>query len=113
MIGIWRRIADLILQGDYYPLTPYHRSADQRLVRQFDRPEEGRGFIQAIRLPAATVETLTVYSQGLQEEAGYRFENPETGETRELTGAAVQQQGFTFALPKRAGAVWMYQWRTA
>jgi hypothetical protein len=39
----------------------------------------------------------------------YRFENPETGETRELTGAALQQSGFTFALPKRAGAIWFYR----
>jgi alpha-galactosidase len=109
MIGIWRRIADLILQGDYYPLTPYHRSADQWVARQFDRPEEGRGFIQAIRLPAAAPDTLTVYPQGLQAEAVYRFENPETGETRELTGAALQQQGFAITLPKRAGAIWMYQ----
>ena len=79
------------------------------MARQFDRPEEGRGFIQGIRLPATKAETLTVYPQGLQTEAVYRFENPETGEIRELTGMALQQQGFCFALPKRAGAVWMYQ----
>ena len=54
MIGIWRKVADLILTGDYYPLTPYHRLADQWVARQFDRPEEGREFIQAVRLPAAT-----------------------------------------------------------
>jgi alpha-galactosidase len=109
MIDIWRRIADLMLQGDYYPLTPYHRSADQWVAWQFDRPEEGRGFIQGIRLPAAVPETLTVCPRGLQAEAVYRFENPETGETRELTGAALQEQGFAITLPKRAGAIWMYQ----
>jgi alpha-galactosidase len=109
MIAIWRQVADLMLQGDYYPLTPYHRSPDQWVARQFDRPEEGRGFIQGIRLPAAPAETLTVYPQGLEAGATYRFENPETGETRELTGAVLQGQGFCFALPKRAGAIWLYQ----
>jgi alpha-galactosidase len=109
MIGIWRRVADLILEGDYYPLTPYHRSPDQWVARQFDRPEEGRGFIQGIRLPAAVPDTLTVYPRGLQAEAVYHIENPETGETRDLTGAALQQQGFAITLPKRAGAVWVYQ----
>jgi alpha-galactosidase len=109
MIGIWRRVADLMLAGDYYPLTPYHRSADQWVARQFDRPEEGRGFIQGIRLPAAAAATLTVYPQGMQTEAVYRFENPETGETRELTGATLQEQGFAITLPKRAGAIWIYQ----
>jgi hypothetical protein len=39
----------------------------------------------------------------------YRFENPETGETLELTGAAAQQHGFVFALPPRMGAIWSYQ----
>ena len=27
MIDIWRRASDLMLNGDYYPLTPFHRSA--------------------------------------------------------------------------------------
>jgi len=108
MIAIWRRTADLILNGDYYPLTPLHRTPEQWVARQFDCPEEGRGFIQGIRLPTAPEEALTVYPKGLVPEAVYRFENPETGETRELTGAAIQRDGFTFALPKRAGAVWFY-----
>ena len=109
MIEVWRKVAGLMLEGDYYPLTPYHRAADQWVARQFDRPEEGRGFIQGIRLPAAPEETFTVYPKGLQAEATYRLENPETGEVRELTGAALQSQGFCFALSKRAGAIWLYQ----
>ncbi len=109
MIGVWRKVAGMMLEGDYYPLTPYHRSADQWVARQFDRPEEGRGFIQGIRMPAAPAETLTVYPQGLEAEANYHFENPETGEIRDMTGATLQGQGFCFALPKRAGAIWLYQ----
>jgi len=109
MIAIWRQVADFFLTGDFYPLTPYHRSPGQWVARQFDRPEEGRGFIQGIRLPKAPAETLVVYPQGLRPDVLYRFENPETGETRELTGAAVQQHGFVFALPPRAGAIWLYQ----
>ena len=109
MIEVWRKVAGLMLEGDYYPLTPYHRAADQWVARQFDRPEEGRGFIQGIRLPAAPEETFTVYPKGLQAEATYRLENPETGEVRELTGAALQSQGFCFALSKRAGAIWIYR----
>ena len=109
MIAIWRRATDLLLYGDYYPLTPYHRTPRQWVARQFDRPEEGRGLVQAIRLPAAPEETLAVFPQGLVPDAVYSFENPETGETRTLTGTALQQNGFAFALPKRAGAIWFYQ----
>ena len=109
MIAIWRRIADLMLHGDYYPLTPYHRSPEQWVARQFDRPGERRGFVQGIRLPKAPEETLIVYPRGLRPDVVYRFENPETGETRDLSGTAAQQRGFAFALPPRAGAIWLYQ----
>ncbi|MEI6970319.1 MAG: NPCBM/NEW2 domain-containing protein [bacterium] len=109
MIGVWRRAADLILSGDTYALTPYHRSNRQWVARQFDRPEDGRGFIQAIRLPQAPEESLVIYPRGLKPDAVYRFENPETGETRELSGATLLENGFVCKLPKRAGAIWFYQ----
>ena len=35
--------------------------------------------------------------------------DPETGETRELTGKAVRRDGFTIACPKREGAIWFYR----
>ena len=109
MIAIWRRAAALMLHGDYYPLTPFHRSAAQWVAWQFDRPEQGRGLLQGIRLPACPQETLTVYPQGLRATATYRLENPETGETRELLGGELLRAGFTFALPPRSGAIWFYQ----
>ena len=112
MLRIWRRVAPLMLEGDYYPLTPIHRSPEKWVARQFDCPEEGRGFIQGIRLPACAEETLVAYPKGLRAEATYVFENPETGKVRELTGTAVQQDGFTFTLPKREGAVWFYRLKT-
>lgn len=64
-----------------------------------------RFHLQAIRLPAAPEETLVVYPKGLVPDAVYRFENRETGETREMTGAVVQRDGFTFTLPKREGTI--------
>jgi len=39
----------------------------------------------------------------------YRFENPESGKVRELCGADLQRDGFTFSLPKRAAAFWLYR----
>ena len=60
MIAIWRRASDLILYGDYYPHTPFHRSGEKWVAWQFDNPETGCGFIQGIRLPSALEETLTI-----------------------------------------------------
>jgi alpha-galactosidase len=109
MIAIWRQAADLMLNGDYYPLTPIHRMPEKWVALQFDCPEEGRGFIQGIRLPVCPAETLVVHPKALKPETAYVFENPETGETRKLAGKDLQRDGFTFALPKREGAIWFYR----
>jgi alpha-galactosidase len=109
MIPIWRRTSDLILFGDYYPLTPFHRSDQGWCARQFDRPELERGFIQGIRFPASPDETFTVYPQAMQPLVTYFFENVETGESQEISGEELNRVGFTFALPTRSGAIWFYR----
>jgi alpha-galactosidase len=109
MIDVWRRAAPLMLYGDYYPHTPFHRSASEWVVRQFDDPVAGHGLVQGIRLPAAPAETTTVHLQGIDSDTQYRFENVESGETREIAGAALIRNGFTFALPARGGAIWFYR----
>jgi alpha-galactosidase len=109
MLEIWRRAAGPMLTGDYYPHTCVHRTAEKWVVRQFDCPETGCGFIQGIRLPASPFNSLVVYPKGLIPDAVYRFENPETGQTVERTGMALINDGFVFEVPKRAGAIWFYQ----
>ena len=108
MLGIWRRAAELSLDGDYYPLTPIHRTPEKWVARQFDCPETGQGLIQGIRLPACPGETLVVHPKALRPDAIYLFENPETGETKELAGHAIVRSGFSFVLPRRHGAIWFY-----
>lgn len=109
MIDIWRRASGTLINGDYYPLTPPHRSADKWVVRQFDSPEKGKGFIQGIRLQECAQESITIYPKAICRDAVYIFENPETGETRNITGDVLIQDGFTFTLAKRSGAIWFYQ----
>ena len=69
MIAIWRRASDLILYGDYYPHTPFHRSAEQWVAWQFDCPETGCGLVQGIRFPASPQETLTIHPKGIRPDA--------------------------------------------
>jgi alpha-galactosidase len=109
MIAIWRRASDLILYGDYYPHTPFSRSADQWVAWQFDSPEKGQGLVQGIRLPESKEGTLTIHPKGVDPHATYVFQNEESGETRNLAGKDLLQAGFTFALPARSGAIWFYR----
>ncbi|MHB9024241.1 MAG: alpha-galactosidase [Armatimonadota bacterium] len=111
MIALWRRAVGLLLFGDYYPLTPFNRRPDEWVAQQFDRPEESRGFLQAIRFPQAPNETLTIHPRALKQEAVYCLENAETGESRDIAGEELQRDGFTFALSPRSGALWFYRVR--
>jgi alpha-galactosidase len=113
MIAIWRRASNLLLHGDYYALTPAHRSAQAWVARQFHSPETDRGLVQGIRLPAAEQATLTVRLHGLRADALYHFENAESGESKEIPGNELIHTGFTFALSPRSGAIWFYHCYTA
>ncbi|MCC7355612.1 MAG: alpha-galactosidase [Anaerolineae bacterium] len=112
MIAIWRKAAALMLYGDYYPHTPGQRSAQGWVVWQFDAPETARGLVQAIRFPKSPEETMTVHLDGVRTDATYLFENPETGETKEIHGAALARDGFSITLAPRSGACWFYTLRT-
>jgi alpha-galactosidase len=109
MIEVWRKASRLILHGDYYPHTPFHHSPEKWVARQFDFPETGRGLIQAIRLPKAPEESLTIRPKSLRSDATYLLENPETGEIKTLSGETLARDGFTIPLPPRSGAVWLYK----
>ncbi|MEZ4863587.1 MAG: alpha-galactosidase [Caldilineaceae bacterium] len=109
LIALWRRAADPILYGDYYPHTPFHRSPQAWVAWQFDDPESNRGFIQGIRLPATPQASFTLQPHAIDPAANYLFENGETGETKELLGEVLLRDGFTFTLPTRTGAIWFYR----
>ncbi|HEY6498051.1 MAG TPA: glycoside hydrolase family 36 protein [Streptosporangiaceae bacterium] len=114
MIGIWRRAAELVVEGDYYPLSPAGRSGHDWVAAQFNRPPDlaGRGapdgFIQAIRLAHCDQPALKVVPRGLRMDATYLLENPETGQQREVKGASLAQDGLVFDLPPRSGSIWFY-----
>ncbi|HEY3285084.1 MAG TPA: alpha-galactosidase [Armatimonadota bacterium] len=109
MVGLWRQAAPILLDGDYYPLTPFSRDPFRWVAWQFDRPERGDGMLQGIRLAACQEQTLTVTLRGLEPGAEYLFENPETGEQRHLSEADLSRDGFTLSLPPRSGAIWLYR----
>ena len=109
MINIWRQANELMLHGDYYPLTPHSKSDDKWLVRQFDMPESGKGFIQGIRFAACPDEQIIVFPQSLNIGSTYLFTNPETEVSFEIQGFQLLNDGFKFKSPARSGIIWFYQ----
>lgn len=109
MVEIWRAAAETMLHGDYYPFTRYSKSSDKWDVWQFDRPEIGQGFIQAIRLAESRQDSITVIPRGISVDCQYVFEERESGQKLKISGAVLVRKGFTMVLPKRSGVIWFYR----
>ncbi|MCE5257725.1 MAG: alpha-galactosidase [Chloroflexi bacterium] len=109
MAAIWRKAAPYILYGDYYALSVFEKRADQWLAWQFNSPESGAGFIEAVRLQQAPAAEWVIRPRGLEPDARYIFEHAETGEVRALSGCEALQQGLKVELPQRAGVIWFYK----
>lgn len=112
MTGIWHSIAELLLEGDYYALTPAGRTGKEWVIWQFNRPGDlhhDEGFVQAIRLAGSADRTAEARLKSLDPDAIYVLREAETGESRELPGASLMEEGLLFDLPRRSGSIWCYQ----
>jgi alpha-galactosidase len=88
----WRRIANAMLLGDYYPLTSYSLQRDHWIAWQFDQPEKGEGVVQAFRRPESPYESARFKLRGLDAAATYAVENFDGG-TEKLTGQELMERG--------------------
>lgn len=112
MAGIWRSVAYLLLDGDYYPLTEPGRTGSEWVIWQFNKPEpalEGTGFVQAVRLAKSERSVARARLKALSPSSTYILTECETGATCEESGASLMGVGLTFELPPRSGTIWSYR----
>jgi alpha-galactosidase len=103
----WREYAPNYF-GDFYPLTPWSLDADHWLAWQFDRPEVGRGVVQAFRRPASLERALRVKLRGLDRAVAYRFTELDergTHPTYTLSGREAMDEGVELTSAESPGAV--------
>ena len=97
----WRDYAENYL-GDFYPLTPCSLGSDVWLAWQFDRPEAGRGVVQAFRRADSVYETARVRLRGLDPAAQYLLTDLDRPDrARKATGRELMETGLEIALPNR------------
>lgn len=65
LLAVWRACASLMIDGDYYLLTPETFGDDTWWVTQFHDPQTGRGFLQVVRNPANKEGTRTFLLKGM------------------------------------------------
>ncbi|MBO7403709.1 MAG: alpha-galactosidase, partial [Clostridia bacterium] len=103
---IWRRAAEMMLRGDYEPLTECRKDPGDWYAMRFDCGDEG--FVQFLRNRAAEDESLTVPFRA-QSGKTYVFENSSDGTVFALSAEELTRDGLTCALPKRTGVVLFYR----
>ena len=65
LIGVWRRTASLLTDGDYYLLTPATFGDDKWWVTQFHDPRTGSGFLQVVAPVHSSQGKCTVMLKGV------------------------------------------------
>jgi len=55
---LWRKVAEVELDGDYYPITECRGSTEDWYAMQFDDTEKRHGFVQIVRNADAEEDTF-------------------------------------------------------
>jgi len=99
-----RQVAPYVLEGDYYPLSPYSRALSEWMAWQFDRPEQGDGVVQAFRRKDCG-EAVQIYRlRGLDPAATYEVTNFDVEGSTTVRGADLMEKGLTVEIKDKPGA---------
>ena len=102
--GECRRIAPIMLEGDYYPLTPYSLKPDQWIAWQFNRPEQGDGVVQAFRRGQCEPAAQTYRLRGLDPAATYEVTDFDVAGTTMASGKDLMDKGLAVEIKDKPGA---------
>ena len=105
----WRQIG-ACYYGDFYPLTSCNRDNSLWMAWQFDRPEEGDGFVQAFRRQESAYRAAQLTLHGLDAEKDYTVTALDSGQTTVVKGRELMETGLPVEITARPGAaVFMYK----
>jgi alpha-galactosidase len=103
-----KKIAPIMLYGDYYPLTPYSLADTNWMAWQFDRPDMGEGCIQVFRRTNNLVGSMSFQLQGLAPGLLYELRDFDKGDLGTYTGNELMSTGLTIQLNPQQSAIIYY-----
>lgn len=106
-IRTWMQAAPLMISGDYYPLSAAEKTEDNWFVNEFYSPEQGLGFLQAVRNRTCKQESFCAQLKGLEPQAAYQLDNYRTGERWQRLGRDLMEKGFTLRIGARDASAWI------
>lgn len=87
--------------GDYYCLEAFHTGIGMWTLMQFDRPDLGRGVLEAFRGKQSAYRSAEVRLRGLEPDAEYFMEDAVGSfQAFSATGRQLMEQGITVTLPE-------------
>ena len=89
LVRQWREYAPNYL-GDHYPLTAHSVDPSVWMAWQFDRPEAGKGMVQAFRRTESVYETARFRLLGLDPGARYALTDLDANQTQTRSGRGLQ-----------------------
>lgn len=99
-----------LLFGDFRALTRYSPANDAWVSWQWDRPDLGRGMVQAFRRPGCQWQTLTVRLGGLDPDVLYRVTDRDRPGPRQVSGSELMEGGLQLVLADApAAAILVYE----
>ena len=99
-----RKVAPFVLEGDYYPLTPYSRESSDWIAWQFNRPEQGDGVVQAFRRRESPYVCAAFRLRGLDPKAMYDVTNFDVAGSTKVSGKDLMEKGLTVEIADKPGA---------
>ncbi len=104
LIAQWRRVANYVLFGDMYTLTPYSTKDDVWMAWQYHNPDVGEGVVQAFRRSEAVSDRIELRLRSLEKAKRYEVTNLDTQETIHLSGRELMGRGLLVTIPSPAQA---------
>jgi alpha-galactosidase len=99
-----------LLFGDFRALTRYGPDNDVWSCWQWDRPDLGRGMVQAFRRPECGFDTLTIRLRGLCPDARYQINDRDRPGLRRADGGELMDKGLHLSLATRpASSITVYE----
>ncbi|HZZ42350.1 MAG TPA: alpha-galactosidase [Tepidisphaeraceae bacterium] len=102
--GECRKIAPMMLMGDFYPLTEYSLQPDHWIGWQFNRPEQGDGVVQAFRRVHCAEQTRTLKLSGLEPSGQYEITNFDREGVVNISGKELMETGLPVEIKEQPGA---------
>jgi alpha-galactosidase len=104
LVGEWRKVAPILLHGDYYPLTSWNAAGDVWMAWQFDWPTNNQGVVQAFRRPDCPYESARLRLCGLDAAAKYELLNADQETSTTMNGRELMETGLLLTLKDRPSA---------